>query len=372
VSGVDLETLRSDEALDALAPEWDALVRAMPRPSPFLLHGWLREWWRVYGRGAELALHVARRDGRLVGALPLCVRRHFGVRVGEFLGGRHSHLADLLLARGEELGTARALVERARDSMDVADLFGLPGGSRLVTATGGERLTVVERVEAPVLDLSRGWEAVYRDKASSRTRQTHGRKHRRLAEAGRLEVTHARTWEEIEPALEEGIRLHELRWHGRADASGLSEERGREFLRAAFRAAAGEDAARIIVLALDGKAIAFNAYLLLEGALYSYRLAFDPEYGRFSPGLLSTLEMLDTATEEGIRRVEFLGGPEDYKLQLMDGFEPLHQAVGLASGLRGRLYASLRLGSIRMRVRLRGSRPLRRLYVDGLAFARRP
>ena len=40
------ETLDSLEALESLAGEWDDLVRGMRRPSPFLLHGWVVEWWR--------------------------------------------------------------------------------------------------------------------------------------------------------------------------------------------------------------------------------------------------------------------------------------------------------------------------------------
>src|SRR4029450_3803350 len=57
------------EAFAALGPEWDELVRSMRRPSPFLLHTWLTEWWRHYGEGNELCVLVAHRDGRLVGAL---------------------------------------------------------------------------------------------------------------------------------------------------------------------------------------------------------------------------------------------------------------------------------------------------------------
>src|SRR5438045_9614908 len=44
-----LETIDSEDGLVALADSWDDLVRAMPRPSPFLLHCWLVEWWRHYG-----------------------------------------------------------------------------------------------------------------------------------------------------------------------------------------------------------------------------------------------------------------------------------------------------------------------------------
>ncbi len=75
VGGIELRTLTSLDELAPLQREWDALVRLMPRPSPWLLHGWLAEWWKHYGEGADLRVHVAFRDGRLVGALPLFVRR---------------------------------------------------------------------------------------------------------------------------------------------------------------------------------------------------------------------------------------------------------------------------------------------------------
>ena len=96
--GVTFETISSDASFAALGGSWDDLVRAMPRPSPLLLHGWLRSWWRHYGEGSELAVQVAFRDGNLVGALPLVVRPKMGLRVLTFLGGNDSTLADLLLA----------------------------------------------------------------------------------------------------------------------------------------------------------------------------------------------------------------------------------------------------------------------------------
>ena len=95
---LELETISSSDDFARLAYEWDPLVRTMPRPSPFLLHAWLDAWTRHYGEGPELTVHVARRDGRLVAALPLLVRRHLGLRAARFLGGRQSALGDLLLA----------------------------------------------------------------------------------------------------------------------------------------------------------------------------------------------------------------------------------------------------------------------------------
>jgi CelD/BcsL family acetyltransferase involved in cellulose biosynthesis len=367
---LELDTISRADDFDRLRPEWDTLVRAMPRPSPFFLHAWLSTWWRHYGDGSELAVHVARRDGRLVAALPLLVRMRLGLRTGRFLGGRQSALADLLLAPGEDPSVGAALAARVPASADLVDLYGLPTRSRVAEALG-HSIELVERVEAPVLDLTPGWESVYQAKTSSKKRNLHRRRRRQLAELGRLDVVVARNLDELAPALEEAFRLHVLRWEGRPDGSGFATPVGRRFHREAIKALADLDVPRIVLLTIDGRAVAFHYYLAFEGRMYVHRLAFDPDLARLSPGLVNTLDTIEAAAAEGLTRVEFLGGAERYKIELADGFEPLCHGLGLARNARAHAVVSTRLGMIRLRLRLKRSPSLHRLYMGGIAPARR-
>jgi CelD/BcsL family acetyltransferase involved in cellulose biosynthesis len=366
-----VETVSSAAAFEELAEEWDDLVRGMPRASPFLLHAWLSEWWSHYGESGALAVHVVRQDGRLVGALPLIVSSKRGVRVVRFMGGRQSVLADLLLAPGADDSVAGRLAARlATSAHGLVDLYGIPIGSRIVDALGPDRFDVIVRIEAPVLDLLPDWTTVYEQKTSAKTRSLHRRRRRQLAALGRLEVSVARTRVELEPALEEAFRLHTLRWAGRPDGSGFVTPTGMRFHRAVIRRLAELDVPRIVTLRLDGRAIAFHYFFSFEGCMYVHRLAFDPALSRYSPGLVNTLDTIQIASEEGLTRVEFLGGAERYKRELADRFEPLYQALGLASGVRGRTLLEAELGLIRLRMRLKRSERLRRLYFDQLAPVR--
>ncbi|HEY7729754.1 MAG TPA: GNAT family N-acetyltransferase [Gaiellaceae bacterium] len=359
------------DELSGLAPQWDELVRSQARPSPFLLHGWLSEWWRHYGEGGELAVHVAHRDGRLVGALPLCTRRRYGLRIVSFLGG-DTGLADLLLAGDEDPATATALAARAAAGRhDFADFCGLPAGSRLVAGLGASSVRLIARSEAPVLDLSRGWHVIYASRLSAKKRNLHRRRRRQLASLGRLEIEVARTPDELDRALDDAFEVHLLRWNGRPDGSGFATATGRRFNHALVRTLAPLDVPRIVTLRIGGRPIAFHYYLALEGRMYVHRLAFDPEFARFSPGVINTLDAIEAAAAEGATRVEFLGGAERYKVELADHLEPLHQGLGLAGTLRGRAAVAARLGGIRARGRLKRSATLRRFYFDGLAPARR-
>jgi len=370
--GLTLETVSGDDAFARLSGEWDDLVRAMPRPSPMLLHGWLREWWREYGSGGRLAVQVAYQDGRLVGALPLCVMRRRGLDVLSFLGGDQSALADLLVDPNDGVVAAKALTERAAGTPhDFADLFGMPVGSRLARELGPSRLLLLERAEAPVLDVDGDWDAVYRDRMSGKSRAQHRRRRRHLAELGKLETVVARTADELVEALEDGFRLHLLRWEGRPDGSRFATPEGKRFHRAAIRALAEVDAARIVTLKLDGRAIAFHYLFLFEGSMYVHRIGFDPAYGRYSPGFLNTLDAMETAIDEGATKVEFLGGADRYKLEFTTKFEPLCQGFGLAASLRGSAAVTARVNAIRLRKQLKRSDRLRRFYFTGLSPVRR-
>ena len=293
------------------------------------------------------------------------------MRTAAFIGGGDSALADLLLAPGEPDETAEALVEELRRlPFDLLDVFGLPADSRLARAAGSE-LAVHQRVEAPVMLMPDGFDAAYRAKRGSKRRAEHRRRMRRLQESGDAEFTIVRTIEELRPALEEGFRINALRWEGRPDRSLFSTDAGHAFHRAVLPRLAEMDMARILLLRSEGRVVAFQYWLAYRGSMISNRRAFDPSFSSFSPGILTMLAALEDASAEGLTRVEFLGGPEPYKLEFCDGFEPLHQGIGFARGVRGRIAARGALGMIRLRRRVRNSASLHKLYVDRLAPARR-
>jgi CelD/BcsL family acetyltransferase involved in cellulose biosynthesis len=358
-----IETLSSEDDFAPLAGSWDDLVRAMPRPSPFLLHSWLLEWWRHYGREGELAVHVAYRGDRLIGALPLAIRRRRGLRMSEFVGGTWAALADLLVAPGEEAAAVDPLVARALASEhDFVNLFGLTGSSRLVEALPPNALRLVERLEAPMLDLSPGWDAIYAARMSSNARGHRRRRRRQLEAMGTVETSVARTREELEPALEEAFRVYALRWQGRRDVSGFVSSTGKSFHRAALLRLADQDVPRLVTIQLDGRAIAFALSLQVSSRGYGLTTAFDPAFARVSPGWEAILLRLETAADEGVTCFEFLGAAMPHKQRLTDRMDPIYQGIGLARTLRGRAAAEALVGGIRVRRAMKRSETARRLY----------
>jgi CelD/BcsL family acetyltransferase involved in cellulose biosynthesis len=361
---VYVETVSSEAGFAELAGSWDDLVRAMPRPSPFLLHSWLLEWWRHYGDGADLAVHVAHRGDRLVGALPLCIRRRSGLRVSEFVGGTWAILADALVASGEDAqAVVGELAARAVEGdHDFADLFGLPGSSRLVGALPQGSLQLVQRLEAPVCDLGDSWDAAYTSRLPSKARSERRRRWRQLERLGAVKSEVARSRAEMARAIEDAFTVHELRWRGRRDASGFITKTGKRFHRAALLRLADEGVARAVTIRLEDRPIAFSLYLQLAGRSYGLTMAFDPAYGPYGPGSEAKLQSIEASWSEGIRRIELLGTAAEHKRRFTDRFEPVYEGVGLARTLRGRAAMEALLAGIRLRRALKRSKTARRLY----------
>lgn len=345
VSGADplsLCAIHDPHDFDRLGDEWDALVHRMSQPSPYLLHGYLLASWRHYvGTGAG-AILCARREGALVAALPILIQREGVPRVARLMCGRYAG-ADLALAGGECVNTGVQLLSCARElPIDLLQVIGVEPGAGIDAALEayGDPLKE-EATGAPTVTIEHSWEQTYERNTTSKTRNLHRKRWRQLAAIGKLDVELARSRDELERALDEALRLHRLRWQKRLDdVSDMMTARGAQFQHDVVRGLERTDAARIVLLRLDGRAIAFHYYFVLAGTMFVHRLAFDPEFEKYSPGLLATLRAIELAAAEGVTRVDFGRGSERYKLQLADGVLPLRWGHCLRDGWRGRYGAT--------------------------------
>jgi CelD/BcsL family acetyltransferase involved in cellulose biosynthesis len=340
---------------------WDALVEAMPRPSPYLFSAWVLAWFAEAAFASEPYVVVAERAGEQVAR----------ARVAVFAGAHESALGDIVLAPGEPPETARKLLGALPDSsMEALDVFGLPSDS-VLAAAAGSGMRVIERVESPVTDMADGWEEAYKRHTSSNRRNQDRRRERQLSELGTLEASLATTGEAVLRDLPDAFALHHTRWQGRPDGSTFGLPEGQRFQQAALPQLADEGRFAMLTLRLDGRPIAFHNWFVAGSSIYLHRNAFDASLSRYGPGLVALRRSLATASERGARRVEYLGGAEQFKRDLADRFEPLHQGFGLARGVAGHAYVARAQLAIALRKRLKRSERLHRLYLSGALNPRR-
>ena len=137
----------------------------------------------------------------------------------------------------------------------------------------------------------------------------------------------------------------------------FSDAAGHDFHRDVVEALAATAGVEITLISVDGVAIAFTYSYVVAQRLYLHRIAYDPTYARFSPGMTATLVTLETAADTGIQYVEFGGGDNAYKLLLSNSCPSLTHVLGAPRGWRGRAT----LWATDARLRLHRYAPLRAL-----------
>lgn len=301
-----------DWPAEAVVGEWDALARRTSAPH-YLRPGWFGPWYEAFSPESALVLQ-ARRAEELVGVLPLVERR--GVVASASNG--HSPCFAPLAADPETLEALLAAArERARRRLDLLYVDGEDPARQQLVAPGGGR--TIERVIArsPYIDLEGDW-AAFEAALPSKRRSDMRRRHRKLEEAGTVEIADVTESDRIGELLAEGWSVEAKGWKGEGGTAVAAGAATSLFYERIAAWAMAEGLLRLSFLRLDGRVLAFAFCFEDSRTLDVLKIGFDPEYGKFAPGVLLTRHMVETAFDAGLEAYEFLGDADPYKLVWTD------------------------------------------------------
>lgn len=112
----------------------------------------------------------------------------------------------------------------------------------------------------------------------------------RLEDRGALKETLFGGQEDLADWTEDFLRLEAMGWKGSAGTAMARRDAERGYLTLLLQGARDAGALRLFRLCLDGQPVAMLIGLLgADGGLYAYKIAHDPAYDRYSPGVLVAL-----------------------------------------------------------------------------------
>jgi CelD/BcsL family acetyltransferase involved in cellulose biosynthesis len=308
-------TVQRDE-LERLEPEWRELLPRAGMSKLFASPTWLRVWWDVFGDGRELLLLSVRRDGELVGVVPLmregdCLRFAGDTEICDYM--------DVVALPGEEEAVlAAALRSLGEEPWRELTLWAVPEGSPTIDAIGrlaaelGLSVAVETEDVCPQIELPATWDG-FVGGLGKKDRHELRRKLRKLSQGGEVEIEALVEASEVEGAFDDFLRLYR---ESRSDKAAFMTEQMETFMRRMVAAMAAEGRIELIFLSLDGVRAAGVLCFREDGETLLYNSGYDPAYAYLSVGLLSKALALRKAIEEGKQRFDFLRGPEPYKYDL--------------------------------------------------------
>ncbi len=307
--------------------EWRALLPRTVANKVFVSPTWLRVWWQEFGAGRELLLLSVRRQGELVGMVPL-------MRDGDrlcFAGDTQiCDYMDVVAATGEEAAVLSAVLRSlSEEPWRELVLWAVPEGSPTLDALKAEAPALGLRVDiepedvCPRLDLPATWEE-YLAGLSKKDRHELRRKLRKLSQGRDVRLEAIDQPGALEAALDDFLRLYR---ESRADKAAFMTEEMERFFRAIVAALAVEGQVELFFLTLSGVRVAAVLCFRTGDESLLYNSGYDPDYAYLSVGLLSKAMVLRKAIEEGKQRFDFLRGPEPYKYDLGATDRPVYRCT---------------------------------------------
>ena len=125
---------------------------------------------------------------------------------------------------------------------------------------------------------------------SAKHRKMIRRQERQLSEIGRLEYDALTPDDDVAMWIEEFLRLEASGWKGRENSAIASDESDQSYFRSIAKEAFRQGRLSMLALRLDGRPIAFKCDFHAGRGLFTFRIAFDENYARNSPGMLLEIE----------------------------------------------------------------------------------
>jgi len=154
----------------------------------------------------------------------------------------------------------------------------------------GRRSFAPRRFERAVLRRRVCGDAFITEALSHKGAKELRRLERRLAEAGPLEYAALEHAGQAEQWIADFLELEARGWKGRGASALASTAAGRLFFTRAARAAARHGRLMMLGLRLAGRWIALKCNFVSGEGAFAFKIAYDEDYAKFSPGVLLELE----------------------------------------------------------------------------------
>jgi CelD/BcsL family acetyltransferase involved in cellulose biosynthesis len=287
------ELIQSTGRFREIVTPWQMLWRKS-EASAFQSYHWISEWQR--NATSDYRLHIGvfwDCDGHLVAVVPCVVRRRWGVRILEWAAQEESDYCDGFGDPESLRACWTALLELRH--YDIIRLKNVRSDARIATLLPDHRIAHTD-VETCLL-LRSAWpdgdtwvQAHY-----PKSRNSYSRGWRKLEEMGRVDV-------EVHTAPPDGVveQLSEFKreW---AIKNGIPAPilENRNLLSGLVNALSSVERLLMISIKCNDKLVAASIMITHNQRMLSYLSAYDPAYGRASPGIILLTECTRWAFNNG-------------------------------------------------------------------------
>jgi CelD/BcsL family acetyltransferase involved in cellulose biosynthesis len=288
--------------LGAIADEWRDLARRAAEPNVFYEPAFALATAPVLGPDAGAVLVRAVETRRLVGLFPCRIEaRRYGIRLPLLAGWTHPYapLGTPLVDRDAVVPALTAFLDHVADDEALPKLLLLnflaedgPVAAALdaVIARKGGRAVRFGAHRRALLGPGKDRDGYLDASLGRKRRKKLDRQRRQLDETGGVAFTVTADPAEVPGALADFFTLEARGWKGAAGTAAAQNAPIRRFMERATVALAAQGEAHVARLVHDGRTIAAAVVLRSGPGAWFWKIAYDEDVARASPGVQLTLD----------------------------------------------------------------------------------
>jgi CelD/BcsL family acetyltransferase involved in cellulose biosynthesis len=333
--------LERHRGFDAIRDEWTALAERCG--NPFATLEWAATWWDHFGGDRTPLITACRRpDGRLAAILPLYLSTRGPLRLVRFIGHGVGDVLGPICTSEDAETAASALRQILAEDGQSSDLL-LAERMPMDRFSGLLPGRVMQEEANPRLPIDGASWDEFLASCSSNLRGQIRRKRRKLEREHGSRFRLADDREHLNEDFDSLLRLHSARWGESQAFSGRRSAFHRDFAARAFE----RGWLRLWFLEVDGRAVAAWYGLRFGNVEWYYQSGRDPEWDRWSVGLVLLTRTMQAAFDDGMWTYAFLRGDEEYKRRFATHDAGL-VTVGVPRGPLGQAAVSAAVAAKRM------------------------
>jgi CelD/BcsL family acetyltransferase involved in cellulose biosynthesis len=286
--------------------DWDAVADVASAPNSFGERWFVEASLRHLPHPPQGAMLAVRDEGQLIGLMPVFTAARYGrMPVAHVQNWQHYHCfygAPLVRRSFEPFFWARVLETLDTTAHPFLHVAGLEADSRLATSLLAARRgsAIVHRSQRAILKRTSDARTFYETVVRKKKRKEIGRLKARLNELGTVSHRRFSTDDALDAWIEAFLALEASGWKGHGHGSALANaDDTRAFLRDALTGAMRAGRLDMRRLDVEGRAIAMLVNFRCPPGAFSFKIAFDESFARYSPGVLVQLDNLDVLDEPG-------------------------------------------------------------------------
>jgi CelD/BcsL family acetyltransferase involved in cellulose biosynthesis len=306
----EMKIVRADPI--ALPPDaaWEDLAKNASEPNPFFEHWFLRPALASLDQGKSVWLAIQSQDDLITGLFPLAIRDHYGRMPAPHMGNWAHYqcfMGTPLIRTGWEQAFWFDLMKALDQSnwapgfMSVAGLE-LDGPVYTGLCAAAEQLRrpspIVHRAQRAILASSLDPEAYIETHVRAKKRKEWRRLHNRLAEMGEVTFASLTSTDQLQNWCEAFLALEAAGWKGERGAALNNDPTTTCFFLDMMEGAWAAGRLDFQRLDLDGRPIAMLINFITPPGSWSFKIAYDEELARFSPGVMIELRNLQSVLND--------------------------------------------------------------------------